>query len=607
MKRYKYYFSIAILGLSGLSMISCNDFLTLYPTDKVVEENFWEDKNDLEGVRYGVYKQMASTIEKFIAWGDIRSDAYMYNSSNPNSSDYEEIMYANPDSTMGIYDWGSVYTTINYCNRVLSSGETVLKDDPQFTRTEWEQMKAEMVAIRDLNYFYLIRAFKDIPFTFEVISSDEDVRVFTNTSQMDILNTLIADLRGVAGKAKSRFPKESDTKGLITNTAIYAILADMYLWRGALREGRGFPATDVTSDADSVIYFGQRSLDALAMQNQQLTTSQFDRTAVNKNDFGSTLSNALLIENKDMLSDYNSQRSMIDVNSYESIFWTQNSEESIFEIQFSRSDDRNSDFLKDIWGVKTDKKFPIAVSLEAFKNALTKGEEKLWEKDCRKWYSCQEEKYMYTSSSKADQNSSMTYMTKWMNCYFDNSSGELYTDLRDYISSTRFKNWIFYRMTDVMLMMAEAYAITGNYEKCRNIVDAIQKRSMLDQTTASGLSDKSSDKTKDKCIDLVMKERLVELLGEGKRWFDLVRYAERIGGGTNPDPREPEYMDGSVGLTKMVDNYLAKGAYDKLAPNLKSRMKNRYGLYSPIYYRERSANKYLIPQNPSWDREKGIK
>ena len=38
---------------------------------------------------------------------------------------------------------------------------------------------------------------------------------------------------------------------------------------------------------------------------------------------------------------------------------------------------------------------------------------------------------------------------------------------------------------------------------------------------------------------------------------------------------------------------------------MKSRMQNRYGLYSPIYYRERSANYYEIPQNPVWNREKG--
>ena len=154
-----------------------------------------------------------------------------------------------------------------------------------------------------------------------------------------------------------------------------------------------------------------------------------------------------------------------------------------------------------------------------------------------------------------------------------------------------------------MLMMAEAHAVLGNFQQCRNIVDAIHKRAQLDQKT--GLS-ANSDNTKDKCIDLVMRERLIEFVGEGKRWFDLVRYAERIGGGHNPDPREPQYTDGADGVAQMVSNYLAKGAYSRLAQNLKNRIKNRYGLYCPIYYKELRANKYLITQNPVWDRRKGM-
>ena len=92
MKRFNIISKNVLLGLFGISMISCTDFLTLYPQDRVVEENFWEDKNDLEGVRYGAYKQMISTLSNFVAWGDIRSDAYLYNPDNPNSSNYEEAM-----------------------------------------------------------------------------------------------------------------------------------------------------------------------------------------------------------------------------------------------------------------------------------------------------------------------------------------------------------------------------------------------------------------------------------------------------------------------------------------------------------------------------------
>lgn len=606
MKRFNIISKTVLLGLFGISMISCTDFLTLYPQDRVVEENFWEDKNDLEGVRYGAYKQMISTLSNFVAWGDIRSDAYLYNPDNPNSSNYEEAMMANPDSTMTFYDWAGVYTTINFCNKVLSHGDLVLERDPQFTPTEWEQMRAEMVALRALNYFYLIRSFKDIPFTFDVISSDEDVRIFGPTLQMDVLNTLIADVRQVVGQGKSRFPSMNDTKGLMTNTAIYALLADMYLWRSALREGRGFATTDVNSDADSVVFFGQKSLDALAKQNEQITASTNENTGrrLNKKvDFGSGLSNALLIRNEDLLIDYNSNSSSIEVESYANIFQTQNSEESIFELQYSRTDDRSNGFVKSFWGYNADKTFTLAASQQAVNNAL--GD--LMNKDCRVWYSCQDEQYMYTTSRETNSNNKggLFLVTKWLDSDFDRSNGTLYTDIRSGVEETNYCNWIIYRMTDVMLMMAEAHAVLGNLDKCKAIVDAIQKRSMLDQESASGLS-KTSDNTKEKCIDLVMKERLIEFMGEGKRWFDLVRWAERVGGGSNPDPREPQYTDGAQGVKDMVNNYLAKGSYAQYKSNLVSRMKNRYGLYSPIYYREISANKYQFPQNPSWNREKGL-
>ena len=218
------------------------------------------------------------------------------------------------------------------------------------------------------------------------------------------------------------------------------------------------------------------------------------------------------------------------------------------------------------------------------------------EKDSRIWYSCMRN----TFDADRDQLEE-GYVLKWASPTFNFSSSKLTATFDK--NTTSYNNWIFYRQTDVMLMMAEAYAITGEFKKCRDIVDAIQKRSMLDQKT--GLS-VEKDNTKEKCIELVMKERLIEFVGEGKRWFDLVRYAERIGGGHNPDPREPQYTDGADGVAQMVTNYLGKGAYSRLAPNLKNRIKNRYGLYCPIHYMELRANKYLITQNPVWDRKKGM-
>ena len=252
MKRKNIFKYACLLGLIAVSTTSCDDWLTVYPQDRVVEEQFWEDKNDLEGVRYAAYKQMATTAGRLAQWGDLRADTYIINpnthSAQSSRDMYDEIKQGMPDSSMSIFEWGGLYTTINYCNKVLQHGPEVLEKDKQFTTAEWLQIHAEMVALRALNYFYLIRAFKDVPYTTKVINNDTQIETFGLTMQLDILDSIIIDCESVAGQARNRFTNPSDTKGLITNCAIYAMLADMYLWRASLRQGRfGKAATDTVA------------------------------------------------------------------------------------------------------------------------------------------------------------------------------------------------------------------------------------------------------------------------------------------------------------------------------------------------------------------------
>ena len=59
--------------MMSLSMTSCSDWLEVLPQTQIVEENFWEDKNDLDGVRYAVYKNMSQQVSNMIVWGDLRA------------------------------------------------------------------------------------------------------------------------------------------------------------------------------------------------------------------------------------------------------------------------------------------------------------------------------------------------------------------------------------------------------------------------------------------------------------------------------------------------------------------------------------------------------
>ena len=94
------------------------------------------------------------------------------------------------------------------------------------------------------------------------------------------------------------------------------------------------------------------------------------------------------------------------------------------------------------------------------------------------------------------------------------------------------QNWIFYRLTDVMLMKAEAlvqlYDLGGKAdddtrnEEAFEICKFVNERALSDANKSSYALKYST--YKDKMEQLVLAERARELCFEGKRWYDLLRY-----------------------------------------------------------------------------------
>jgi hypothetical protein len=625
--------------------------LTIYPQDRVVEENFWEDKNDLEGVRYGAYRQMAQTVSKFVVWGDLRSDSYEINSvdhsSQGNRDMYTEIVNGMPDSSMSVFDWGSVYTTINYCNKVLQHGEEVLERDKQFTTGEWIQMHAEMTALRALNYFYLIRAFKDVPYTTKVINKDSEVESFPLTNQLVVLDSIISDCERVKGKARNRFSNKRDSKGMITNCAIYAMLADMYLWRGSLHEGRhgstgkdvvnGVEVThNVANDYRRASECADSSLIYLANQNKEEKASA-GLSGSAEETFNYGLANCDMIKNN---FEGVAQATVPKLEAQTAIFNTKNSRESIFELQYSSSDNLKNTIVNSLYGFSNGTH--LMVSKDAMdavykENGGTTGEGDSGGKwDSRLWV-CYQNMLTTGNSSTSTQAQSGHYCMKYhlpssgfLNMEGSGTNREI-KSLK--YTSTEYNNWIIYRMTDVMLMKAEALACLGSNDKTViGICNAIHRRSYCNYRNsakipnndamqegsignACGASKKSKNGVSiSKAISYVMNERQIELIGEGKRWFDLVRLAERSSYNKNDaaDPREgpqegeegTKIPNGQTGMSAIFELFWGSGSNASYATTLINRCKNRYGLYCPIYYMEVKASNGAIEQNPVWNKSK---
>ena len=127
-------------------------------------------------------------------------------------------------------------------------------------------------------------------------------------------------------------------------------------------------------------------------------------------------------------------------------------------------------------------------------------------------------------------------------------------------------------------MKAEALVQINDSLGAFKLVNAIHKRATPSATISDTLS---YDEYKNNMEKLVLDERQRELMFEGKRWYDLMRYALRR--------NSSKEMVNAFLLQKYEDNQAA----------IKSKLSNLNSLFFPIAQSELDRNKNL-KQNPEF-------
>ncbi len=93
----------------------------------------------------------------------------------------------------------------------------------------------------------------------------------------------------------------------------------------------------------------------------------------------------------------------------------------------------------------------------------------------------------------------------------------------DYVLDGSYQPWIEFRYAEMTLIYAECLAREGNYADCRATVHALrQKRFASDDVFTADATDYTS------AMDLILKERLIELCYEGHRFWDLRRTGRAV-------------------------------------------------------------------------------
>lgn len=498
-------------------MASCDDWFSLQPESEMIAGDFWQDKDDVESAVAACYRAMIddSFMERLIVWGEARSENVLKGPNCDASSDLALILTADIKAKNSYTDWSSFYTCINLCNTVIGNAPVVCANDPNFSETELGAYLAEAKAIRAFCYFTLVRTFNSVPFILEPYTDDSRPYLVAQSSATTILSALLEDLKGVEENARALFEDNVVyTKGRVSQKALWALMADMYLW---------------LEDYDMCAEYCDKVIDTPSNPLELLTNTGLAQTH------------------------------------FRSLYYTGNSDESIWELQFDANNYNNK--VVGMYGNYTGG----SIESQLNSNDLSLKERFPYTTDER-WVNS---RWEYAGSSRI-----MKYVAYRSTEKKENLT--LGTDLSYY---GFIFNWILYRLPDVYLMKAEALAEKGDAASLEEAVRLVSKtydRANADLEVGSLTGNYT---TQEAVRNLVFDERQREFLFEGKRYFDLVRRVRR---------------EGSAQIANIINNYLIKKYTTEDATTVMSKLNDPDAFYMPINEKELRLNTLLV-QNRFYD------
>lgn len=501
---------ICLICILIFSLSSCNNWLNVDPENERLSEDYWTKKEDVHNTMMSTYVRLRGCLEKMVQWGEIRADVLEVRSNGAGTLNMENIKNQNITTENDVVLWDPFYKVINSANSVIKYAPIVMGKDPLFSETEMNQYVAEAKVVRSLVYFYLLRAFREVPLILEPYTTDIQPIYQPKVSERELLNQILLDLKWAMKRVKTSYYMEThverwQNKARATRWAAQTLLADVYLWDEQY--------SDCAAACDVIVSGGKYRLLAEFSEG-----GEDEDTDVREGWFD--------------------------------LFFPGLSDESIWELYYDHANNQKNDLFS--W-FNVNGRFYINQRLV-------------------------NEDFDVVADLRAKN---VTYFEEgsWLGVWKHVGIQTNGTTKRP--TNERSADWIFYRYADVLLMQSEAYCMMGQRAKSIELLNRIRRRAGLQELDPedSGWSERT-------LLKAIMQERKLEFVGEGKRWFDLVRYA-----------RKGEFATYKEDVIEILLNNIPMAE----RAIYKAKLTNEWNFYFPIHKNEIDSGKGLLLQNPAYN------
>lgn len=460
MKKVIYYLIFLILPLAG-----CEKMLDIDSTRVVSEEHMWAKMEDTRAALMGVYALTKSALvdrNAFWLYGEVRSGEYAI----PSRTDLRAIsannLNTNDETLETLRNWRRWFAVVNAANIFLERAHEVREKDKRYTENNLRVDLAQARFLRAFAYFYMTRIWGDVPL---ITTSAEGLFTSKKREERDKLAAWIdLELQKAALDLPHRYGmNEPEQLGNYYNEGTSR-------WDGTLATKIAAYAIIAHVAAWQGNYPDVASATAFVMDNYPKANINYVAT----NSLTSS-SGFFYDKHSSQMFAFPSIWAHVEANFTGQIeeltLATPVVNKSIPDMYYTK------ETIMSIFNERKDQRF----SIDTLGNPLNEN-----------YFRNFNGRYPILSKIKCIQ------------------GGNMDPTFRVFSSAL-----VFSRLEDIVLLRAEALAVLGERNGAVEMLDRIRENRDLPLYTEAANGD---------LVDAIFRERRRELMSEGHRWYDLVRY-----------------------------------------------------------------------------------
>jgi hypothetical protein len=456
--------------------------LEIDPISSVSPNIYWQSQDDATFWMAGIYHQMQMVLNyNIFDWGEARTDNVDKSGTGIAQTNLTNNQLSSTGNSTTV-NWKELYNCISLCNFGLKYFPRMIEENIDGAEAVYSEYMGQCYAMRALMYFYGLRVWGRLPIVPYAVESTSQEMLFPRSGISEVKAQIIRDIR----EALKTISTDNSRKFYLNKSSVLALLTDVYAW-----------------------------------------FQEYERV-IEVSDTFLTVTNCQWVSSP---------------NEWKNIFITpQNSNETIFSMYWDYLESGNNQVARYIGCSNYDALF--VVRGEYLQKLIDRQDSINRWVDCRYWHCFDTVKYKRVSSYTGISRKFGKFVPWDPNVVNTGNENGAFV-----YPGNNEANYLMpvYRYADVMSLRAEALALTGRYAESLDILKTMRSRAGYvpvienDSTNYMEYYDKFGSQKGKRLQEVILDERQIEFLGEGKRWYDLCRIGKTICSAPYYDQAGPPY------------------------------------------------------------------